>query len=74
MLTVYRFLTVDFFAICYGPTQTRTSLVGVKTIVVSPSPLDRMLFRASCKSTTWTSSAEHIKLLKTATSSSRNDN
>ena len=74
MLIVHRFLTVDFFAICYGLTQTRTSLVGVKTIVVSPSPLDRMLFRASCKSTTWTSSAEHIKLLKTATSSSRNDN
>jgi len=74
MLTTYRSLTVGSFAICYGLTQTRTSLVGAKTIVESRSPLDQMLFPASCKSMTWISSAEHIKLLKTATSSSRNDN
>ena len=74
MLTINRFLTVDSFAICYGLIQTRTSLAGVRMIVVSLSLSGRTLFRASCKSTTWILSAEHIKLSKTATNSSQNDN
>jgi len=49
-----RFLTVVSSAICYGPTPTRTSQVGVRTIVVSHSPSVLMSSPASCRNTTWT--------------------
>ena len=58
---------------CYGLTLTRTSLDGARMTEVSPSPSALMLCLDSCRSMTWTSSAEHIKSSRTDTSSSRND-
>jgi hypothetical protein len=64
--------TADSSAICCGPTLTKTSLGGARTIEVSALPLVQMSCRVSYKSTTWTSFAEPIKSLKTATNSSQN--
>jgi hypothetical protein len=64
VLTKHRFQIVVFFAICYGPIQTKISLGGVKTIVVSLSLLVQTLFLDSYRNMTWILSAELIKLWK----------
>lgn len=71
---VYRFPIAACSVTCSGPIQTRTLPGGARTTVVSLSPLVRMLFHASCKSTTWISSAVLIKSSRTDTSFSPNAN
>lgn len=57
-----------------GLILTRISPGGARTTEACPSPLDLTSCHDSCKSTTWTSYAERIRLSRTDTNSSRNDN
>jgi serine/threonine-protein phosphatase PP1 catalytic subunit len=57
-------------ATCSGPILTRISLAGPRTTAASRSRLAPTSFPASCKNTTWTSSAVPTRLSRMATSSS----
>lgn len=80
--------TLVYFAICFGPTRIRTFRAGARATAVLASHSDKskfsyllkasnflsVLWLSSWKNTIWISSAEHIKLWKTATSSLPNVN